>query len=54
MSERVVVIYVSRNFRDKVKTLKKEKSYENFLNELLIQKKERTSPKDQQGESTFL
>ena len=46
MSERVVVIYVSRNFRDKVKVLKKEKSYETFLSELLNgNASDRKSPK---------
>lgn len=35
MSEKVVVIYVSREFRDKIKAKKRELTYEQFLNNLL-------------------
>lgn len=35
MSERVVVIYVSRDFRDKIKAKKHELTYEKFLDNLL-------------------
>lgn len=35
MSEKVVVIYVSRQFRDKIKAQKRELTYEQFLNNLL-------------------
>lgn len=35
MSEKVVVIYVSRQFRDKIKAKKHELTYEKFLDNLL-------------------
>jgi len=35
MSEKVVVIYVSRQFRDKIKAKKCELTYEKFLDNLL-------------------
>ncbi len=41
MSEKVVVIYVSREFRDKIKAKKRELTYEQFLNNLLKKLPER-------------
>jgi hypothetical protein len=35
MSERLVVIYVDRDFRDKVKSLKKELTYQQYFDNLL-------------------
>lgn len=35
MSEKVVAIYVTRQFRDKIKTKKRELTYEKFIDNLL-------------------
>ena len=50
MSEKPVVIYVSRDFRSKIKQMKRELSYEQFL-ENLIKKQEFSSQSDPGGKS---
>ena len=39
MSEKVVVIYVSRQFRDKIKAKKHELTYEKYLDNLIRKEK---------------
>lgn len=48
MSEKPVVIYVSRDFRTKIKEMKRELSYEQFLVNL-IEKKEGSSTQSDPG-----
>lgn len=44
MTERLVMINVTKEFRDKIKTLKREQTYEKFLDNLLDNSKGKNSP----------
>jgi len=49
--ERSVEIPVSKKLRNELRQMKREKTYENFLIELINQKKGNTSTKSHRGES---